>query len=152
MARVLLLRFFGLSVVAAAAVVGSLAAGVGMARADDADAEAAMPRPPHGTPFHFEVIESHDARYLGDTPAHCGKDGGLTVRPQVALGDSVYRTVNGVQATIGRITRVEWDRVSGGLEVEFSPEPLLRIAVGDEVWIDLNPRPPLPTAAAPAAP
>jgi hypothetical protein len=42
--------------------------------------------------------------------------------------------------------------VSGGLEVEFSPEPLLRIAVGDEVWIDLNPRPPLPTAAAPAAP
>jgi hypothetical protein len=141
MARVLLLRFFGLSVVAAAAVVGSLAAGVGMARADAAAAEAAMPRPPHGTPFHFEVIESHDARYLGDTPSHSGKDGGLTVRPQVAIGDAVYRTEHGGQRIIGHVTRVAWSRVSGSLEVEFTPEPLERIAVGDEVWIDLNPAP-----------
>jgi hypothetical protein len=40
---------------------------------------------------------------------------------------------------VGRITRVEWNRVSQSLEVEFEPEPLQRIAVGDEVWIDLNP-------------
>lgn len=120
--------------------------GVGFAR--EIDAEAALPVAAHGTRFHFEVIESHDARYLGDTPAHCGKDGGLTVRPQVALGDAVYRTVNGAQSMIGRITRVEWNRVSSSLEVEFTPEPLHRIAVGDEVWIDLNPRPPQPRAGA----
>lgn len=104
------------------------------------DAEAALPRAAKGTPFHFEVIESHDAVYLGDTPAHSGKDGGLTVRPQVALGDPVYRG-NTVESRrlVGRITRVEWSRVSGSLEVEFHPEPFQRVAVGDEVWIDLNP-------------
>jgi hypothetical protein len=87
------------------------------------------------------VIESHDARYLGDTPSHSGKDGGLTVRPQVAIGDAVYRTEHGGQRIIGHVTRVAWSRVSGSLEVEFTPEPLERIAVGDEVWIDLNPAP-----------
>lgn len=49
--------------------------------AEAADAHADLPHAPHGTPFHFEVIDSHDAKYLGDTPAHMGKDGGLTVRP-----------------------------------------------------------------------
>jgi hypothetical protein len=29
--------------------------------------------------------------------------------------------------------------VTGSLELEFDPEPLQRVAVGDEVWIDLNP-------------
>ena len=114
-------------------------------QADDprrADAEAALPVAPHGTRFHFEVIESCDARYLGDTPAHSGKDGGLTVRPQVALGDLVYRSADGKDRVVGRITRVAWNRVSGSLEVEFHPEPLVRVAVGDEVWIDLNPAAP----------
>ena len=96
---------------------------------------------PHGTPFTFEVIESHDAVYLGDTPAHVGKAGGLTVRPNVALGDSVYRTEQEGRSAIGRITRVVWSRVSGSLEVEFRPEPFQRVAVGDQVWIDLNPAP-----------
>lgn len=105
------------------------------------DAEAALPVAAHGTRFHFEIIESCDARYLGDTPAHSGKDGGLTVRPQVALGDAVYRTNDDDDIIVGRITRVAWSRVSGSLEVEFHPEPLVRIAVGDEVWIDLNPGP-----------
>ncbi|MFM7292638.1 MAG: hypothetical protein ACKO6B_15625 [Planctomycetia bacterium] len=113
--------------------------GAGSARA--IDAEAVLPVAAHGTRFHFEVIESTDAKYLGDTPAHRGKDGGLTVRPQVALGDAVYRTVGNAEVTIGRITRIEWNRVSGSLEIEFSPEPLQRIAVGDEAWIDLNPQP-----------
>lgn len=103
------------------------------------DPEAALPVAPRGTRFHFEIIESCDARYLGDTPAHSGKDGGLTARPQVALGDPVYRSVDGKDLVVGRITRVAWSRVSGSLEVEFHPEPLVRIAVGDEVWIDLNP-------------
>ena len=121
-------------------------------RAVAADAQASLQLAAHGTPFHFEVIESHDSKYLGDTPAHMGKDGGLTVRPNVALGDRVYRTVNNSTTAIGRVTMVLWDRVSGSLTVEFDPEPLLRIAVGDEVWIDLNPAPAKPATAATPAP
>jgi hypothetical protein len=117
-----------------------------------ADAQASLSLAPQGTPFHFEVIESHDAAYLGDTPAHMGKDGGLTVRPNIALGDPVYRTVNKAATAIGRVTRVAWDRVSGSLTVEFDPEPFHRIAVGDEVWIDLNPAPSKPATPAPPAP
>jgi hypothetical protein len=105
------------------------------------DTQSHLPLAPHGTPFTFEVIESHDAEYLGDTPAHIGKDGGLTVRPHVALGDPVYRGQKEGRSIVGRITRVVWSRVSGSLEVEFDPEPFQRIAVGDEVWIDLNPEP-----------
>jgi hypothetical protein len=113
--------------------------GAGVTPARALDAQTALPFAPPGTAFHFEVIESHDAAYLGDTPAHIGKDGGLTFRPRVALGDAVYRTQDGQRTTVGRITRVEWNRVSQSLEVEFEPEPLQRVAVGDEVWIDLNP-------------
>lgn len=106
------------------------------------DAQARLPLAAPGTRFQFEVIESHDAVYLGDTPGHMGRDGGLTVRPNVALGDGVYRTLGETTTRVGTITRVVWDRVSGGLTVEFDPTPLVRIAVGDEVWIDLNPAPP----------
>lgn len=113
-----------------------------------ADPEAALPLAPHGTAFHFEVIESHDGKYLGDTPGHVGKDGGLTVRPRVSLGDAVFRTEGKAHAVVGRVTHVVWNRVSGSLEVEFDPEPFQRIAVGEEVWIDLNPRPtPAPAPA-----
>jgi hypothetical protein len=93
------------------------------------------------------VIESQDAKYPGDTPAHMGKDGGLTVRPNIALGDAVYRTVNTSTVIIGKVTLVLWDRVSGSLTVEFDPEPFRRIAVGDEVWVDLNPDPAKPRSA-----
>ena len=117
----------------------------GICRAEDEDAEAAMPRAPQGTPFVFEVIESLDAAYLGDTPSHVGRDGGLEFRPNVALGDPVYRHVPKAEGRppqrVGRVTRVVWERVSRSLTVEFDPEPLIRIAVGDEVWIDLNPPP-----------
>ena len=109
-----------------------------------ADAQASLALAPHGTPFFFEVIDSHDAKYPGDTPSHLGKDGGLTVRPNVALRDPVYRTVNKATTVIGKVTLVQWDRVSGSLTVEFDPEPLHRIAVGDEVWVDLNPAPAKP--------
>lgn len=124
---------------AAAAVLGT---------AQAADPEASLPLAPPGTPFHFEVIESRDAEYLGDTPAHVGKDGGLTMRPHVALGDAVYRTTGDERTIVGRITRVVWNRGGGSLEIEFDPAPLQRIAVGDEVWIDLNPAPPRPDEAA----
>lgn len=123
-----------LALVALAAAVGPFA---GVAR--EVDAESSLPLAPPGTPFEFEIIESRDALYLGDTPSHSGKDGGLTVRPQVALGDPVYRGVAGGRTLIGRVTRVAWSRVSGSLEVEFHPVTLQRIAVGDVVWVDLNP-------------
>ena len=132
MRTVLAAGVFGLGVAAVAPFAGV---------AREVDAQAALPLARPGTPFHFEVIESHDADYLGDTPAHSGKDGGLTVRPQVALGDPVYRTTADTRTLVGHVTRVEWNRVSGSLEVEFDPEPFQRIAVGDEVWVDLNPAP-----------
>ena len=122
------------------------------ANAQAADAQSSLALAPHGTPFLFEVIDSHDAKYPGDTPSHLGKDGGLSVRPNVALRDPVYRTVNKATTVIGRVTLVQWDRVSGSLTVEFDPEPLHRIAVGDEVWVDLNPAPSKPATPGPTTP
>jgi hypothetical protein len=122
------------------------------ANARAADAQASLELAPHGTPFFFEVIDSHDAKYPGDTPSHLGKDGGLSVRPNVALRDPVYRTVNKATTVIGRVTLVQWDRVSGSMTVEFDPEPLHRIAVGDEVWVDLNPAPSKPATPGPTTP
>ena len=120
-----------------------LATGTTTAQTSDSQQLLSLATP--GTPFTFEVIESLDAAYLGDTPSHMGRDGGLSVRPNVSLGDAVYRTTQaGEQSTtirVGTVTRVKWERVSGGLTLEFDPEPLQRIAVGDEVWVDLNPMP-----------
>ena len=121
----------------------------GTTLAEPGDVHASLPRAPHGSRFAFEIIESHDAKYLGDTPGHMGRDGGLEVRPNVAIGDPVHRTEAGGDRLVGRVTAVVWERVSRSLTVEFDPEPFLRIAVGDEVWIDLNPSP--PASAAPAA-
>jgi hypothetical protein len=59
----------------------------------------------------------------------------------VALGDPVFRKTATGRTRVGHITRATWSRVGGSLEVEFDPEPFQRIAVGDEVWIDLNPVP-----------
>ncbi len=111
----------------------------GMAWAMDATANLPLAR--QGARFEFEVIESFDATYLGDTPGHMGRAGGLTVRPSVALGDGVYRTRGEVTERIGTVSRVRWERASGGLTVEFDPMPVFRIAVGDVVWVDLNPPP-----------
>ncbi len=121
--------------------VGSLLVACGGGDLLAQDRQAKFPLAPPGTRFSFEVIESHDASYLGDTPGHMGRDGGLKFRPNVALGDGVFRTDGDKTTRIGVITRVLWDRVSGGLTVEFDPEPLTRIAVGEEVWVDLNPAP-----------
>lgn len=134
-----------------AAVIGFaclVPVGTGSARADEPP--ASLPLATSGTRFEFEVIESIDAAYLGDTPGHMGRGGDLAVRPNVALGDGVYRTLGETTTRIGTITRVRWERVSGGLTVEFDPVPLVRIAVGEVVWIDLNPVP--AAAASPPAP
>lgn len=85
--------------------------------------------------FEFEVIESYDAKYLGDTPGHIGRHGELgKFRPQAALGDPVFRG----EKQVGKITGLRWSQPHESLEVEFDPEPLERIAVGDLVWIQLG--------------
>jgi hypothetical protein len=122
------------------------------------DEPASLPAAPPGTPFVFEVVECHDAAYLGDTPSHIGRSGGLEFRPHVALGDPVYRVVGEGESRrsvpIGRVSHIVWERVRRSLTVEVDPEPLARIAVGDELWIDLNPASPhdapAPIPAAPA--
>lgn len=140
------------ALVAVAASLLAVAHGAVTGPTSAQDSQARLPLAAPGTRFMFEVIESHDALYLGDTPGHMGRDGGLTVRPNVALGDGVYRTRGEATTQVGTITRVVWDRVSGGLTVEFDPAPLVRIAVGDEVWIDLNPTPLNPAPLNPAPP
>lgn len=101
---------------------------------EKADAAAKFAKP--GTRFEFEVVESFDAKYLGDTPGHTGQAGGLgSTRPHVALGDPVYRG----KEQIGTVSTVVWSHSRGSLTVEFDPQPLTRIAVGEIVWVDLNP-------------
>jgi len=142
-------RFAALTTLLGAVLWASLP-GVGpVDRIGAEDLEAPLTRAPHGTPFTFEVIESLDAAYLGDTPSHVGRHGGLEFRPNVALGDPVYRATAeaGAEARpvrIGSVTRVAWERVSRSLTVEFDPEPFVRIAVGDEMFVDLNPAPSTP--------
>lgn len=95
--------------------------------------------------FDFQVVESFDAKYLGDSPGHTGRGGKLIGKPEVALGDPVYRG----DTKIGKVTGLIWDRTRESLEVEFDPEPYeadaagrpvraLRISVGDDVWIPLH--------------
>jgi hypothetical protein len=66
-------------------------------------------------------------------------------RPDVALGDPVYRG----DRLIGKVTGVTWDRTKESLEVEFDPEPYAldergrpaarnRVAVGADVWIPMG--------------
>lgn len=89
-----------------------------------------------GTRFNFEVIESFDAKYLGDTQGHMGRAGGLAdIRPHVSLGDAVYRD----DTKVGMVTSILWSRVQGSMTIEFDPAPLTRVSVGDRVWLDLNP-------------
>lgn len=111
--------------------------------ADDAEDPAVPQRqhPPHGTHFWFEVIESFNAKYEGDTPGHIGRHGGITLHPHVALGDPVYHRIGEEDKAIGVVTGATWDRLRGSLSVEFRPRNDHRIAVGDEVWVDLNPAP-----------
>ncbi len=98
---------------------------------------AGGPRPPNVTRsrFEFEVVESFDGKYLGDTPGHLGRNGGLEgIRPNVALGDPVYHE----EQKVGTITSIIWSRAKGSLDVEFDPEPLHRISIGEIVWIAID--------------
>jgi hypothetical protein len=85
--------------------------------------------------LEFVVVQSFDAKYEGDTPGHSGRIEDLhDRRPQVALGDLVYRG----EVQIGQITELGWSPVHGTLEVEFEPAPVTRICVGDRVWLYLE--------------
>ncbi|MCE9603699.1 MAG: hypothetical protein K8U03_02225 [Planctomycetia bacterium] len=85
--------------------------------------------------FEFEIVESFDSKYLGDTPGHIGRHGELgDFRPQAALGDPVFRG----EEKIGTVSNLVWSRGHGSLEIEFDPEPHVRIAVGELVWLKLG--------------
>ena len=85
--------------------------------------------------FEFEVIQSFNAKYEGDTPGHVGRSGGLAERrPGAALGDAVFRG----EEKVGVVTGLTWNRAQGSLEVEFDPVTQARISVGDAVWLALG--------------
>jgi len=95
--------------------------------------------------FEFAILESFDAKYLGDTPGHAGHGKLGSGRPEVALGDPVYRG----DRRIGKVSGLSWDRSKDSLQVEFDPEPFEfdrngqpvgpnRVVVGDTVWIEFE--------------
>jgi hypothetical protein len=90
---------------------------------------------PKSGKFEFEVVESFDAHYLGDTPGHRGRNGGLeNRRPRVALGDPVFRGTE----KVGLLTEIVWNRTGGSLDLEFDPMPMVRVNVGDVVWVAID--------------
>jgi hypothetical protein len=97
-----------------------------------------------GIRLTFEVVQSFDARYAGDTPGHMGRAGGLDNRQlKIALGDPVYRG----QEKVGSVTELKWNRPNGSLDIEFDPQENVRVNVGDEVWMDVDgTKPSLPPA------
>ena len=108
--------------------------------------------PAPGTPFWFEVIESFNAKYQGYTTGHIGRGGGLSLQPHVALGDSVHHRVGNIDTVVGSVTGLAWERLRGSLTVEFRNHEGHRIAVGDEVWVDLNPADQKPLATTEGSP
>jgi len=92
-----------------------------------------------GNRLEFEVVHSFDAKYLGDTPGHMGRAGGLTTkRPRIALEDKVFRG----EELVGIVTHLDWNRGNNSLDIEFDPLEHARVCVGDVVWVVLdNPQP-----------
>lgn len=88
--------------------------------------------------FEFQIVESVDAHYLGDTPAHKGRHGLNGRVPNVSLGDPVYRA----EEMIGHVTSLVWDRSKDSMDIEFDPEPKVRISIGDTVWVSIAGKPP----------
>jgi hypothetical protein len=85
--------------------------------------------------IEFEVVESFDAKYLGDTPGHLGRAGRLEGRKlRVALGDPMFRG----DERVGIVTGLKWNRTNGSLDIEFDPVDHCRVHVGDLVWMALD--------------
>ncbi len=81
---------------------------------------APAPVPVNRTRFEFLVVESYDAQYLGDSPGHVGRSGGLGQEaPDIALDDPVYHD----NTRVGKVTRLVWNEAKQSLQVEFDPEP-----------------------------
>lgn len=151
-------EWLGKAILLAIAATGLLAASA-VVREMRSDADDVVDRrvsgrehPAHGTMFSFEVIECFNAKYEGDTPGHIGRGGGLSLRPHVALGDPVYHRIGDTNKAVGSVTGVVWERLRSSLTIEFRPHEDHRIAVGDEVWVDLNPADQKPPAAAESSP
>jgi hypothetical protein len=131
--RTTLLAAAGLVAAVALASRTGLARPQGQSQADRTAASAVK-----GERFEFEVVQSADAHYLGDTPSHVGRGGGLGQKaPDIALDDPVY---HGTQK-VGRVTSLTWDRSKASLEIEVDPEPKVRIPVGWTVWVKLGGEP-----------
>jgi len=85
--------------------------------------------------LEFDVVQSFDAKYLGDTPGHMGRAGGLeNRRPRIALLDPIYRG----EEKVGVVTGLQWNRTNGSLDIEFDPFDRARVCVGDAVWMALD--------------
>ena len=83
------------------------------------------------------MVESFDAKYLGDTPGHLGRASLGRNMPRVALKDPVYRETT----RVGHVTHLTWNEARESLDVEFDPEPGQRVAIGDAVWVALGKAP-----------
>ena len=88
--------------------------------------------------FEFLVVESIDAKYLGDTPGHLGRASLGRNSPRMALGDL---GVPGRTTKVGKVTHLIWNEARESLDVEFDPEPGQRVAIGDAVWVALGKAP-----------
>jgi hypothetical protein len=85
--------------------------------------------------LEFEVVQSFDAKYLGDTPGHMGRAGAIEGRrPKIALLDPIYRGDD----KVGVVTGLQWNRTNGSLDIEFDPVDHARVCVGDAVWMSLD--------------
>lgn len=120
-------KWFSVAVVAAVFVVGWQVWSVGQQPGSDKAKQSS-----NGNRLDFEVVSSFDGKYLGDTPGHMGRVGGLTGRkPRIALGDKVYRG----EEIVGLVTGLDWNRTNTSLDIEFDPVDHARICVGDAVWL-----------------
>src|SRR5262245_52664415 len=92
-----------------AAVIG-MAAGAGWQLWSSAQQPAAKGKGGEsGNRLEFEVVQSFDAKYLGDTPGHMGRAGGLSNRrPRIALGDPIFRA----DERVGIVTGLQWNRTN----------------------------------------
>jgi len=85
--------------------------------------------------LEFEVVQSFDAKYLGDTPGHMGRAGAIEGRrPRIALQDPIYRG----DEKVGIVTGLQWNRTNSSLDIEFDPVDHARVCVGDAVWMSLD--------------
>jgi hypothetical protein len=123
-------KWFGVAVVAAVFVVGWQVWSIGQQPGSEKTKQTGG-----GNRLEFEVVSSFDGKYLGDTPGHMGRVGGLTSRkPRIALRDKVYRG----EELVGLVTSLDWNRTNTSLDIEFDPVDHARICVGDTMWMVLD--------------